>query len=42
MTDLFLKQQMYLLDGGNLTDEAYKNLKSTPKESNPYNVFKRD
>ena len=39
LSDLKLKQQMYILDGGKLTDTAYKNLKGTKQKKNPYNVL---
>ena len=42
LSDLELKQQMYLLDGGKLTDSAYKKLKGPAAKENPYNVFKRN
>ena len=42
LSDLELKQQMYLLDGGNLTDEAYKKLSPKKAEKNQFNIFARD
>ena len=41
LSDLELKQQMYLLDGGKLTDTAYKKLEGPAAKENPWNVFKR-